>query len=392
MIIPLSTDRPSRRPPLVTPLLLGANTLVFVVMLLVGVRSGIGVAEGAEPILRRFAFEWIPAEWWRWITYAFFHNPSDWGHLLGNMLFLWVFGPPVEDRFGRPGFAAFYLAGAALAATAHGLSSPSPLIGASGAIAAVTGAFFVLFPRTHVRVLIVFLVIGVFQFPAMGFVAFAVARDLLQLGMGDRVSHFAHLGGYAFGILVSAILLATRLLSREPYDLLSVFQHSRRRQDFKAAASLARDRDRRLRPAPSEPPPIPERALLARADVTARLAARDLPAAADAYRALLRDFPAAPGAHVLSRANQLALANHFFESGDHPLALAAYRAFAAAYPKDSQTPHVRLLVALIFARYLADPAAAKAELDAARPTLTDPEDLALADQLALESTTAPGTR
>src|SRR5262245_16325094 len=82
---------------------------------------------------------------WSFITYAFLHGNLM--HILGNMVFLWVFGPNVEDRFGRIGFLLFYLGGAAASGGLHAMFDSNPVLGASGAIAAVTGAYLVLFPR-----------------------------------------------------------------------------------------------------------------------------------------------------------------------------------------------------------------------------------------------------
>lgn len=369
-----------------TPILLAANLVVFAATVSVALKSGAGMHEGAEPILRRFAFEWEPNEWWRWLSYAFLHNPADWMHVLGNCVFLYVFGPSVEDRFGRVGFTIFYVAGAAISATAHGMTSPAPLIGASGAVAAVTGAFLILFPRTHIKVLILLLFVGVYQFPALGFVAFAIARDLFFMGHDDGVSHAAHLGGYATGILVSVLLLVTRIVPREPYDIVSIFQHSRRKAEFRAAAELDQQRSKRVRAGSRAPDPkaaANEAGMTARAGVNALLARNDLAGAADAYRSLVRDHPQAEAARTLSKHNQLALANYLFETGDHATAVLAYRTFALAYPRDPQASHARLLLGLILARYANDALGARAELESVRPQL-EGDDRELADKLLAE--------
>src|SRR5690606_10854959 len=123
----------------------------------------------------------------------------DWLHVLGNMLILWVFGTSVEDRLTRWWFLAFYLVGGAAAGAAHALLESSPALGASGAVAAVTGAAIVLFPRSNVKCIVFFFIIGIFNIPAWIFIAFAIAKDIFFAGLGGgNVAYFAHLGGYAY--------------------------------------------------------------------------------------------------------------------------------------------------------------------------------------------------
>ncbi|MDP1661544.1 MAG: rhomboid family intramembrane serine protease, partial [Phycisphaerales bacterium] len=172
------------------------------------------------------------------LTYQFLH--AGFLHLIGNMLFLWVFGPAVEDRFGRVGFLLFYLVGGALAGLAHALFEASPVIGASGAIAAVTGAFLVLFPRTHIKVFLFFVMVGVIELPAWIFLALAVAKDLWGLGThGEGVAFLAHLGGYTVGATVAVALLLTRALPDEDWSLLAVFKQQARRAEFRRLAGEA---------------------------------------------------------------------------------------------------------------------------------------------------------
>lgn len=143
-------------------------------------------------------------------------------HLAGNMLFLWIFGNNVEDAMGRVKFVLFYLAGgiAALALqTAVGPNAAVPTVGASGAIAAVLGGYILLYPRARVVTLIfIILFFTIIELPAMvvlglWFVEQAVfgATNLTNpTGGGGGVAYFAHIGGFAFGLLV------IRLLARHP--------------------------------------------------------------------------------------------------------------------------------------------------------------------------------
>src|SRR5690606_12485309 len=135
--------------------------------------------------------------------------------------FLWVFGNAVEDRLGRVGYLCFYLAGGVIAGLGHALMEPSPVLGASGAVAAVTGAYLVLFPLTNVTIVYFFFIIGAFEVSSMVLIFFRVVTDLVFhfLGIGD-VAYMAHLAGYGFGFVIALGLLLGRMLPREPYDLL----------------------------------------------------------------------------------------------------------------------------------------------------------------------------
>jgi membrane associated rhomboid family serine protease len=135
-------------------------------------------------------------------------------HLAGNMLFLWIFGNNIEDSMGRVRFVAFYLAGgvvALLAQTALEPDSMVPTIGASGAVAAVLGGYAVLYPRARVFTLvIIILFITVIELPALLVLGlwFVIqllygAAELAQpVGGAGGVAYFAHIGGFAFGMLL----------------------------------------------------------------------------------------------------------------------------------------------------------------------------------------------
>lgn len=387
MLIPLGTDRPLRRPTLVAPALVAATVAVYFLQVLI---------ERTDP----GRWEWIasflvlnPAELrpWAFITYAFLHGGLM--HLLGNMVFLWVFGPNVEDRLGRIGFLVFYLLGAAGAGGLHALFDQHPVVGASGAIAAVTGAYLVLFPHTAIRTLVFFFFIGVFAIPAWWFIGAQIAMNvwLQASGRGGNVAVLAHLGGYAFGAGTAMILLATHVLSREPYDLFTISRQAARRRQFR---ELTHQRGRTLRQdrRPDSPvarggpaaPAVPEAVLHARAEITTLLAENKPAEAAAAYRRLLERHGAAPAVALLSRRAQYDVANALFAAGDHSTAATAYELFLQAYPSDTETPMVRLMLGLINARYLNDPVKAKREIAQVRDDLPPGEPRELADQLLAE--------
>src|SRR5690242_13116439 len=140
MFFPIRTDSPLRRTPWMNWLLIAANILVYIAQSHGG-RRGWDRAYYLNPadlsILGYF-------------TYQFMHG--SWAHVLGNMLFLYIFGNNVNDKMGSFGYLAFYLAGGVAAGIGHVMTATVPILGASGAVAAVTGAYLVLFPRSHITI------------------------------------------------------------------------------------------------------------------------------------------------------------------------------------------------------------------------------------------------
>jgi membrane associated rhomboid family serine protease len=145
---------------------------------------------------------------------------GGWLHIAGNMLFLWIFGNNVEDRLKRPLFIAFYFLGG-LAATAlqlaFGPNSTIPNVGASGAIAAVLGAYLVLFPRARVYTIVIFYFITAIELPAVAVLGFWFVLQLFSgvggLGAdvnGGGVAYWAHVGGFAFGAAVTWLFFRGR--------------------------------------------------------------------------------------------------------------------------------------------------------------------------------------
>jgi rhomboid family protein len=150
-----------------------------------------------------------PATWETVFTSMFMHG--SFLHILGNMIFLVIFGPNVEDAAGRAPYLAFYLLGGVVALAAQVLVSPdstAPTLGASGAIAAVLGGYLLLYPRARVitLVLIVFFV-TIVELPAIALLVFWFLENLalgaagLASPIGGGVAYFAHVGGFAFGLL-----------------------------------------------------------------------------------------------------------------------------------------------------------------------------------------------
>jgi len=140
------------------------------------------------------------------LTSMFLHG--SWGHLLGNALFLWVFGKNVEDSMGRLRFLVFYLVCGLAAAAAHVAMSPAspvPMVGASGAISGVLGGYLVLYPKVRVNILFVFIIfIRVIKLPAYMVLLWWIGLQLLTAtsDMESGVAVWAHIGGFAAGLLL----------------------------------------------------------------------------------------------------------------------------------------------------------------------------------------------
>ena len=215
-MIPLHAQSPARRLPVVTIALIGVNAAVFVFELLLPrwglTLDGFFSRAGMVPYELAHRVDIPPSDlvpWWATpLTSMFMHG--GWFHLIFNMLYLWIFGTSVEDLMGRARFVAFYLLcglTAAFTQVAVDVESTVPVIGASGAVAGVLGAYIVTWPRERV---VTVLVLGVFfpvvQMPAwillgVWFLLQAV-QGALSLGGETDVAYFAHIGGFAAGMLL----------------------------------------------------------------------------------------------------------------------------------------------------------------------------------------------
>ena len=223
-MIPLRDANPTRRQPFVTIGLILASFVVFAWEL------GL-LASGGSAALDAFITTYgvVPAELTAaWaagdvasfetltlITSQFLHG--GWLHVLGNLLFLWIFANNIEDRLGRVAFLGFYLAGGVVAGLAQVWIDPTstvPTIGASGAIAATLGAYLVLFPRARITSLVF---LGFFyqliDVPAVIVLAFWFVLQLIDgiatIGateMGGGIAFFAHIGGFVFGAVVAGFI------------------------------------------------------------------------------------------------------------------------------------------------------------------------------------------
>jgi membrane associated rhomboid family serine protease len=389
MFIPLRVDIPKRKRPLVTEALVIINLVVYL--------SGL-LAESMNLFDRESLMDFGNLgrgdfHIWQLITYQFLHDPYGFAHIAFNLLFLWVFGAAVEQRMGRPSFIAFYLLGGIVAGTAHMMISPHPVIGASGSISAVTGAFIVLFPRSRVQVVMFFPLIGVFAIPAMWFIGIYFALDVLQqftsiLGAGSDVAYMAHIAGSLYGFGTAFLLLALRVLPRGEFDLFRLYQLARRRREFRSVSkrqtgglyeSASSDTSRHLvRQAkkatarPASPPPA-DPLTPKRTAIMALIRDRDLAGAAAAYRNVLDETPE----FTLPEDAQLDVANQLYADGAYPQAALAYELFAHRYARSGHIAHVRLLLALVIIRHLHDESRGREILQQIRTTALSDQERAL---------------
>jgi len=235
MLFPVRDSVPSHRPPVVNVGLIVACSVAFAYQLLLGDR----VAElfQVAAFIPARLFDGLPP--WAapqpdyglagnlvtMLLAMFLHG--GWFHIIGNMWFLYVFGDNVEDTLGHGRYLLFYLGGGVAATVAHAVTAPSspvPTVGASGAIAAVLGAYLVWFPHSRVHTLVF---LGFFltmaEIPAIVFLGFWFLLQFFQGTLSlaaspaaGGVAWFAHVGGFAFGFLLARWLQRTGRVRPEP--------------------------------------------------------------------------------------------------------------------------------------------------------------------------------
>jgi len=242
-MIPLKDDVPSRSVPVVTVGLIGLNVFAFLYQLSLGLDTPGPGARAAEAFVFEFgvipcrltgtcqatlarAVGDFPHPWVTILTSMFLHGGLF--HIGGNMLYLWIFGNNVEDTLGHGRFLLFYLAAGVAAAVGQTLVNPTshiPMIGASGAVSGVLGAYLLLFPYATILTLVTFgFFVRFLHVPAMIVLGFWIVVQLLNgyitfsaqaLGRGESggVAWFAHIAGFLAGMLL-LFLLRTRRSAR----------------------------------------------------------------------------------------------------------------------------------------------------------------------------------
>ena len=219
-VLPLSdASRQPRRFPVATVFLIAVNVFVFIRELMEG---------------DAFVMKWVvvPANilaghgWITILTAMFMH--ASWSHIIGNMLFLSAFGPEVEDAMTRTRYMVFYISGGLLATLAQIAASPNstiPSLGASGAVAAVMGAFLVTYPKDKIRaLLIIFIFVRVTFIPAALLIGVWFVMQLVNVGavadvQTGGIAYVAHVGGFIFGCMTA------RLFEREGRAVAKYSEH-----------------------------------------------------------------------------------------------------------------------------------------------------------------------
>jgi len=213
--IPLrDVSRRPRNAPVITGAIIVLNAIVFALEL-----------RGGEPFVTRWSA--VPADitaghhWVTLLTAMFMH--ASWSHIIGNMVFLWAFGPEIEDAMGPLRYSLFYLLGGLVAMLAQVVAAPSstvPNLGASGAIAAVMGAFLITYPRDKIRtVLIILVFVRVTLVPAALLIGLWFLTQLVSLGnvaataQTGGVAYMAHIGGIVFGALTARLFETARRIA-----------------------------------------------------------------------------------------------------------------------------------------------------------------------------------
>ena len=217
-LFPVGVDYRTDRFPIVTFVIMGFCVILYLIGMFLFVDQ-IGQTDIlSDPLIDRFGLVPNKATMLTWFSHMFLH--AGFLHLLGNMVYLFLFGAVVEDRFGRVKFLLFFLVGGLIAAAVHIIfSSPAsagiPMVGASGAISSCLGAFVILHPQTHVQFRYFFWLIfpflnGEFTLPSWLVISLWFLNDLIGFGMetmapnsGGGIAFAAHIGGTISGLIIA---------------------------------------------------------------------------------------------------------------------------------------------------------------------------------------------
>jgi len=388
MILPIRTSIRPWRTPYANYSLIVINVLIFI--LTYGPHStmvpGYGIIN--EPLrewARQFMLHPSDPTLLQFVSYAFLHGGLL--HIGGNMFFLYLFGNNVNDRLGHLNYILLYLAGAVFSALGHiaigslygSESLSAPLLGASGAVAAVIGAYLVLFPQTVITVAYWFIFIGTIDVPALYFIAFKlIVIDNILTRYASNIGYDAHLAGYAFGASAMLLMLGTGLLSSSGYDLWTMLrQWNRRRQyrdvvsgghnPFSGRTASKRVKAKEVKETPEEKAHT-EKLKKLRMEIADRIAQRNLSAAVQSYLELI-DTDARqviPRQYLLDISNQLASESKYEEAAQ------AYEQFLEHYRNYEYSEQVELMLGIIYSRYLHKQESAIRYLARAVEKLSDP--------------------
>jgi membrane associated rhomboid family serine protease len=386
VFIPLGTNLETRRRPIIVYGLVALNIAIHILVFTGFRQDNAAIVEWFNSLkLRAAGFGW-----WEPFSYQFLHDPRGIGHIASNMIFLLAFGGVVECRLGRIGFLALYLVGGALAGLLQIAMTGGSVIGASGSVSVVAGAFLALHPRGQVNGLWL-LPPSRISMPAAWLLGLYAAIDLVNTltdafgATRTGVGTIAHLAGLAFGLCVCMTLLGTGVLARNDFDLYFMLKQWKRRRDLRAATAAAGIGTAdgpiaaRVRADSADEMSPKERTL--RLTIAAAHRERDLVLAAQIYRDLLAINPTA----TLPSALQLDVANQLAKAGESRAARAAYANFVDRFRSDPAVTEARLMLAVIELRRLGEPGPALATLATLDRARLDSENAALADRLKAEA-------
>ena len=224
-MIPLRDQNPTAKTPIVNRLLIVANILVWIYVLTLVRQPGALAA-----FYDRYSFDWTEfatqisqghvgvSTFGPLITHMFVHG--GWLHVIGNMVYLWIFGDNVEDRFGSGAYFVFYVLCGIVAAIGQGVVQPEPMVGASGAIAGVLGAYLVMFPTARISTLVFLgIFITIVQLPALIVIGFFIVLQVIDALAELRltahqatanIAYFAHIFGFVSGVLLLVLFRRRR--------------------------------------------------------------------------------------------------------------------------------------------------------------------------------------
>jgi membrane associated rhomboid family serine protease len=390
MILPIRTSIQPRRTPYANYALIAANVVIFLLTYHPHISLFTGRAEYVREWASKFILDPQPGQlhYWQFVSYAFLH--ASFMHIFGNMFFLYLFGNNVNDKLGNIGYTVFYLLGGIFSGIGHTLVSDAPVLGASGAVAAVTGAYLVLFPQTLITVIYWLFFIGTVEVPALYFIAFKLIiwDNVISPSFGPPISiaYGAHLSGYTFGIATTVGLLAVHIISGSSYDMWAMIKRWNRRRQYRDVVSsgydpfMGRSKVRRVTAKEVKKSPAQkekeEHIAQLRGEISNRIMQRNLSAAAEAYMELMEldSEQVLPTKQLLDIANQLAGENRHAESAR------AYEQFLSHYGTYEYAEQVELMLGIIYARYLNQPGPAAKHLEIAEKKLSDPGQLKMCRQ------------
>lgn len=388
--IPFGTDRPQRRIPWANLALIAANVIVYAIGFSLagrGPRDPMAAGLNFPAAWARYMLDPTHPHLYQFITYQFLHEGL--AHIGFNMLFLYVFGNNLNEKLGHIGYLAFYLAGGVLAGCGQFVFNPdNPTLGASGAISAVTGLFLVLLPRIHIKMFIYIIIyFDIWEVPSMYFILFKFAQDIYEQYVGGaHVAYMAHISGTVAGFCVGLLLLLCRLVQRDHYDMLAMLSRFRRRHEYRTLVAQGYDP---FHPpsnvqagTPARPDTIPPSALdprieSLRSEIGRLLRLHETPDAAQRYL----EMRAIDSTQVLPPQDQVDVASQLMAQRQYAYAAAAYEDYLRVFPIGAagQQDQIMLMLALIYARYLPNPARARELFLKVLPRLHNPTERALAE-------------